>query len=166
MATDSLTLTGNLAAVIADLKKAAASIERDMRAAQALIAEQAEDLAIRGTNLGVYNTEPGRQYVRTGDLLRSISALALSTAPSNFGVRVQNTSEHASQVEYGTYRDEIGPFQASELARQGGGTRQPLYLGRSGRNYTRPNPAITRAAIYASYALADAYQKTLRKHLL
>lgn len=165
MAADSLTITGNLAAVIAELKKAAANIERDMLASQTQIADQARELAVRGTNLGVYNTAPGRQYVRTGDLLRGISAMALSTAPGSFGVRVQNTSKHASNVEYGSYRDEIGPLQASELARQGGSARQPLYLGRSGRNYTKPNPAITRATIYASYALADAYQKILAKHL-
>jgi len=67
---DTLRFGGNLSAVVAHVRQAAAKIEQDMRAAEGRIALQAKALAIQGTNMGVYNTAPGR-YVRQGDLLRA-----------------------------------------------------------------------------------------------
>ena len=159
-------LSSNLSAVVQEMQALKGHLDSEVRLASREVASQAKELAQTGTNVGVYLTPPGH-YLRSGDLLARIDAQPELIGPGRYAVTVLNDSEHASQVEYGSQygdqREVLSPESAAQLAERLGDSFTPLYLGRSGSNYTAPNPAITRAAVWAGYALDEQFGLALLK---
>ena len=158
-------INNNIKEIQAELAQARARIERDMRRAERQVAVKARELAELGTNLGVYFTPQG-QYQRTQALREGIGAQPLASGTAGlFGVTVFNNADHASYVEYGTYGNDLNEISAEHLSEPLGSSFTPLYLGRSAHNWVAPNPAITRAAVYAVFALNDAFEASLIRNL-
>ena len=155
----SLKITGNHAAIAARLRAAIPGLLADMRAAEASIATQARQLAELGAQINVYGTAPGRVYVRTNLYGGSMQAQPVGSGPV-IGVSVSNPTPYASLIEYGTYGRTIPPATARQIAEGLGGAYQGVTLGRSGINYMTPAPSITRATVWAAFAIADAYSKS------
>ncbi|MBZ9752234.1 HK97 gp10 family phage protein [Deinococcus sp. HMF7604] len=115
-------------------------------------------MAVQGANAGIYLT-PAGHYVRTEHYLESIGASS-TVQGGQIVVEVFDTAEYASHLEYG----ELGaltPRAAEQLAAAVGVKALPLQLGRSGTNWIQPNPAITRAAVFAGLRIVNALEAVL-----
>lgn len=124
---------------------------------------QAEALghAIIGARRNVYDTAPGA-YQRTMDYLRGFQASGRATR-FKASVSVWNTVEYAERLERGE-----GPHEMSDaqiIAQATAHPATPVYLGRSGRNYTLPGPVVIPATVYAGYRMGDLFGKAVQAAL-
>jgi len=106
----------------------------------------------------VYQTTPGA-YQRTQEYLRGFRTSSRATRYT-VSVTVWNDADYAVYVEAG--RDGMSIAMLEQLAALRPDPSQPLYLGRSGRDWTRPGPAVIPAAFYAASRLRDLHRQAVR----
>lgn len=136
-------------------------VERELAQMAARAEKDALGMAIQGAQRGVYSTPEGG-YDRTGLYLKSIYAAAKSTA-GRVEVVVGDSAPYASYLEYGSLGAAIPEPQAEQLAQALGTKRAALYLGRSGKKWIKPNPAITRAALFAGLRMINRLTDVLER---
>lgn len=117
--------------------------------------------AIVGANRSVYQTTPGA-YQRTYEYLRGFQATARATK-NTVRVTVWNAVEYAPYIEYGVGPHEMTPAQV--LAHAAANPAAPVYLGRSGQNFTLPGPAVWPAAYYAGWKLQGLFVEQVKSAL-
>lgn len=135
-----------------------------LKAGMAQIAQDAQkdayQMAILGATAGIYGTVPGRVYQRTGVYLQSIFATGVVNV-SGIELNVGDRAPYAQDLEYGA-RGALPQAAAEQMAAALGTTPGSLYLGRTGRAYTKANPAITRAAVFASLRMINSLESLVR----
>lgn len=141
------------AASAASLKAFRATVEQGLPRIAERGKKYAHLMALAGANAGIYLTPAGRRE-RTGFYRDSIGA-ASAINGAEMIVEVFDTAEYAQDLEYGRVLPLTAP-QAEQLAEALGDGAKPLYMGRSGQLWIKPNPAITRAAIYANLRMQNA----------
>ena len=117
--------------------------------------------AIIGANRSIYDTTPGA-YQRTRDFLRGLNTSSRATR-FKASVSVWNTVEYAERIERGSGPHEMNDAQI--IAQAKAHPAAPVYLGRSGRNYTLPGPVIIPAGVYAGYRIGELFAKAVRAAL-
>lgn len=136
-------------------------VEREVAQMAARAEQDALGMAIQGAQRGVYSTPEGG-YDRTGLYLKSIYAAAKATG-GRVEVVVGDRAPYASYLEYGSLGAAIPAAQAEQLAAALGTKRAALYLGRSGKKWIKPNPAITRAALFAGLRMINRLTDVLER---
>lgn len=135
-----------------------------LKAGMAQIAQDGQkdayQLAVVGAQAGIYGTVPGRVYVRKGVYLQSIFATGVVNA-SGIELNVGDRAPYAQALEYGL-RGTLPQAAAEQMAAALGTTPGSLYLGRTGRAYTKANPAITRAAVYSGLRMMNNLEGLIR----
>ena len=110
-------------------------------------------MALAGANAGIYSTPPGKRP-RTCLYRDSIGATSAMNGAEMI-VEVFSSADYASWLEWGSVNP-LTPPQAEQLAEALGDAPKPLYLGRSGEMWVRPNPAITRASYFGLFKMQRA----------
>lgn len=118
-------------------------------------------LAAEGLTRSVYGTVPGRRYVRTGTLARSVTVRVLSRG-ANVTLELLARAPYASLVEYGSGPSPLNEVQLRTLAEALPGS--PLVFGRSGQKYLLPGPFLLPAAVGALERAKKLFEQSLVKH--
>ncbi|OLV19532.1 hypothetical protein [Deinococcus marmoris] len=121
--------------------------------------------AVAGADLNIYNTVPGRGYVRTGQTRRSI--------------RIQRWGKDWLLIAgYGAYKVEFGSppawdwvtinadFKAGAVSGVPGMSnlrQSTVSIGRSGLNWRVPGPFIAPAALAATFHMHRRFREELKK---
>lgn len=116
--------------------------------------------AILGARRNVYDTTPGA-YQRTGELLRGLDARARSTR-NTATVEVSGAAPYHAYVELGTGATKFTVQQAQAQALANPSPAAPLYLGRSGVNYSLPGPIVAPAQAFALYRMRELFAEKVR----
>ncbi|GGJ65370.1 hypothetical protein [Deinococcus aquiradiocola] len=151
-------ITSGFSAAAARVAQARQQYQALMTAELATVRDEVEHIAIAGTRAGVYDTPPGR-YIRTDALLGGVYARPIR-AGGTFGIEVGNRAAHATNVEWGSMGEQQSPEELRALSEALPGVGV-LYLGRSGAEWRKPNPAITRASVVAGHLLVRAHARAL-----
>lgn len=154
-------LTTNSRQVAQQIRAYRVALAAEAKRLPADVSSQGLTLLLAGIDAGVYNTPPGK-YERTLDLKNKAFARPVRME-GKIGVELGSTSEHATDVEFGSLDQELNPTQARQLAEGVGERPGVLYLGRSGSNWDAPNPAITRAAVWSHLTLQSRFADFMRR---
>lgn len=118
---------------------------------------QQEALAhlILGAGRNIYDTTAGA-YERTQDLLRGLDARSRA-GRNTASVTVSGSAPYHAYVELGTGPHETSVQQAQAVALANPNPAAPLYLGRSGVNYSLPGPIVAPGQAFALHRMGELF---------
>jgi len=153
-------LTVNGAAFSAELKIIETAVLSEIPNIAKNVSREALRRAQDGLERSVYGTVPGRVYVRTGTLRRSVTVRILPRVNS-ISLELYARAPYASDIEYGS-NPAMSEATLTLIAEATGG--QVTSFGRSGRHYTLPGPFLLPASMYALEQARIEFEQVLVKH--